>query len=349
MLSCGPCAIKVPCRHFRMVDDKITIYLRSALADLALSCGWVESRIQKFRNSCLILGYHRILPHAEAIGRVEPGMYVDPAAFEIHLKFLRKYFVILPLTAFDPAVSCRACFLTFDDGWHDFYLHAFPILAAYNIPATVFLPTDYIGTNRWFWTDRLAWLWRRRSRSENFGKTKNYLINALERLRGLQTAQIGAAIEMLKQYPEIEIESLLEELAVRWQVHFHANSRVYMSWEEVREMGKSSLIAYGSHGASHRILTTLSQDNVEEELSRSKRRLISEGVAEYGSIPFCYPNGGYNSRIAMLVKTAGYSLAVTTRMGWAKSGVDVCELPRVSVHQDISSTEALFGLRIAAA
>jgi len=35
--------------------------------------------------------------------------------------------------------------ITFDDGYRDFYLHAFPVLNRYGFDATVFLPTSFIG------------------------------------------------------------------------------------------------------------------------------------------------------------------------------------------------------------
>lgn len=42
----------------------------------------------------------------------------------------------------------RTVVLTFDDGYRDFYDSAWPILKLYGFPATVFLPTDFIGDER---------------------------------------------------------------------------------------------------------------------------------------------------------------------------------------------------------
>ena len=111
-------------------------------------------------------------------------------------------------------------------------------------------------------------------------------------------------------------------------------------------MGRSGLVTFGSHTVNHLILTTLTEQEVGRELDESRERLLREGVVGSEFIPFCYPNGNYTARITEMVREAGYSMAVTTKKGWNGIGCDPYALRRVGIHQDISSTEALFGCRV---
>ena len=302
--------------------------------------------------------YHRVITKNEAEKGVQAGMYVEPKTFKDHLHFLQKYFTIVPISEipFKPERSfgCQSnktvCAITFDDGWHDFYTHVFPILKELEIPATVFLPTDFIGTEQWFWTDRLARLLIQRKKAKNIITRKqvsaNNLVNKLERMRGHFEFQLEEAISMLKEYRVNEIEEVLSDLAVRWDLDSTITGRAFLSWEEVSEMARSGLISYGSHTASHRILTTLTDEEIQNELMRSKEKLINEKAVDPSFIPFCYPNGNYNEKIVKMVKEAGYSLAVTTNNGWNHPRFDPFTLYRIPIHQDMTSTEAMFGCRI---
>lgn len=48
------------------------------------------------------------------------------------------------------SLPAKPVVLTFDDAFLDFYTAALPILARYNVPATLYVPTTYVGgTSRW--------------------------------------------------------------------------------------------------------------------------------------------------------------------------------------------------------
>lgn len=119
----------------------------------------------RHRGTVAILTYHRILSAQDlTTDVVQAGMYVRADVFRMHIEFLRSRFEVLSLQELlerwrrdDWNRNASACVITFDDGWLDNYRHAFPILKQYNIPATIFLPTDFIGTSRWFWPDQLQY------------------------------------------------------------------------------------------------------------------------------------------------------------------------------------------------
>lgn len=321
--------------------------------------------------------YHRVLPIGIADG-IQPGMYVEPETFEAHLRFVKKHFRIVSLSNLSSNVESHrsnsnpVCLLTFDDGYYDLYEYAFPILKTYSLPATVFLPTDFIGTKKLFWTDRLSAIFYQKQREEKKGggaghrvlsnkpareiplnesflppPMKNKLVNQIENLNGSEESRLEKAIKILKKYRDEKIEEVLAELSTRWNLNPERSERAFLSWEEVREMAQSGLISFGSHTASHRILTTLADEEIWDELTRSKEKLVAEKVVDPSFIPFCYPNGNYNEKIAEMVKEAGYILAVTTKKGWNRFDSDPFTLKRIGIHQDMTSTEAMFECRIA--
>lgn len=337
-----------------------SVAVKSALASFSYSIGLVSWGIRRNpTSSSVVLMYHHVMPAEKAKRRVQAGMYVKPETFENHLLFLQRYFRIVSLSELysnskaslhQVDHSKPLCILTFDDGWRDFYEHAFPILKNYWVPATVFLPTDFIGTEHCFWTDRLAHLlFQEEDKIASVTRDKvslHPLVKRLELLKGSRELQLERAIEILKAYRDDEIEKVLLDLAVKWNIKSDLPNRSFVTWEEVREMAQSGLISYGSHTASHKILTTLSDKEVQDELVRSRRKLIAENVVDPLFIPFSYPNGGYNEKVVRMVRDSGYNLSVTTQNGWNFSRSDPYLLRRVSIHEDMTSSNAMFGCRL---
>lgn len=59
---------------------------------------------------------------------------------------IRSVDAIAALLASGQPVPRRTVAVTIDDGFKDAYTHAFPVLRRYDAPATIFLPTAFIGT-----------------------------------------------------------------------------------------------------------------------------------------------------------------------------------------------------------
>jgi peptidoglycan/xylan/chitin deacetylase (PgdA/CDA1 family) len=335
-----------------------SISLKSASASLLNAAGTIDRRLRREGHGrTVILTYHRVLPADTALKEnVQAGMYVEPGTFAMQLRYLKERFDIVPLADMAESDSREAnkkprCVLTFDDGWRDFLIHAFPVVRDAGAPATLFLPTEYIGSERRFWTDRLAYLFRERKERPGHngqpGDRRATLAARIDRMASRGHAGLESAIGLLKDLREEEIEGILHGLASRWGIpQGPPYGPSFLSWEDARELKRSGLIAFGSHSVMHRILTTLTDAEAEEELRRSLERIVGEGLAEASSVTFCYPNGGFDGRIARLVREAGYRLAVTTERGWNGPETDPYALRRISVHQDMTSSGPMLGCRI---
>lgn len=298
---------------------------------------------------CLFLTYHRILPASEVTQSIEPGMYVTPSTFSNHIRFLKKYFDIidagqfksLGVDKFSKKIRRPCCVISFDDGWLDFYQYAWPILEQENVPAIVFLPTKLIGTMEMFWTEKLALIWRNNGLKALTGLLRDHKII----VKKLSSKNIKAVIKSLKGLKYTQIDLLLNDCLKKLDMS-KSLKRSFMNWNEVRSLYRSGLVSFGSHTVNHAILTTLYDAEIYDELLLSKQKLIDECVVG-DSIPFCYPNGNYTKDIAGMVEEAGYSSAMSCDAGWNTSGCDLFSLKRISLHQDISSTDSLLAYRLA--
>jgi peptidoglycan/xylan/chitin deacetylase (PgdA/CDA1 family) len=342
---------------------KASLLGKRALSSALHSSGFLARRLKgAARDGLLILMYHRVVDGVVARGLGQDGMYVDVGTFEDHLRFLKRHFLVVPLAEGldileqESGATARGgrplCSITFDDGWRDVYVNAYPLLRSHEMAATVFLPTGFIGTRNWFWTDRLARLMNSRRQGKG-GRTVHTLSGFSLPTSGLPGDTDGRGlhgiIEAMKRLPQEEIERILGALSEERVVPPGPEERAFLTWEEVGEMYRSGIIRFGSHTESHRILTTLSDDEVAVELRRSKERLFAEEVVDPAFVPFAYPNGNHSDRIAAMVSEAGYRIAVTTGKGWnrTKPAFDPYRLKRIGVHQDIASTDAMFCCRLA--
>jgi hypothetical protein len=61
---------------------------------------------------------------------------------------------------------------------------------------------------------------------------------------------------------------------------------------------------------------------------------------------FSYPNGNWTRDIANTVKAAGYRFAFTTRSGLVACGDERFTLPRLNIHEAMTSSAPMFLARV---
>lgn len=315
------------------------------------------------KGKVTILTYHRVLSRDDLHKHwVQPGMYVETGVFEQHMQFLKEHFDVLSFHELlarwhsgDWDNDRRYCVITFDDGWLDNYQNAYPILRKHRIPATIFLPTNLIGTNEWFWPEKVSHLIKElMNEARDVGPDlkgaavlKHFLNVDGAQIRAGSTsihAQRIFADEIIEQCKHLApetiaefIDALLSELKI-----VLPQERLLMNWDEVACMSNEGM-SFGSHSCSHRILTRLSMEEVKAELVESQQVLRARTK---NHVPvFCYPNGNTNSRIQALVKECGYQAATGVRHGVEGTCPDnVFEIRRVLIHNDITHTVPLYAM-----
>src|SRR5438132_2394821 len=266
---------------------------KALLGQALVRGGFWQRRLRTWaeRNAVVILTYHRVTDKwDETLDYSQPGMVVTASTFERQVAILKEHFEVVTLGALladGTSAGQRTrprCVITFDDGWRDNYDQAFPILRRHNLPATVFLATDFIGTDRAFWHTELIYLFTRTVLSRSLGEEITFrafpgpVRQELRRLatgRPLGARDLDPLIETVKaQCDEEVIEELVDTLgrAVALRRPFFKDRKFCLDWGQVRAMASAGF-EIGSHRCSHRILTRLPADTANEELVRSKAEI----------------------------------------------------------------------------
>ena len=286
---------------------------------------WVRKR--QSRNVQILL-YHRINDDGDDFFAATPVK-----VFAQQMEWLAKNFVVCSLEKAVEGLKCgnlpeNAVVVTFDDGYRDNFVNAYPILKRLSIPATIFLATDAIGTGKPLWQDRVF---------SAFRATRQFYVDGLEEdirkypLRTLDE-RISALLKVLRCLWSMDhakrlwwIEELLKKLMVRPET---LSTPLMLTWDDVRTMHRNG-ISFGSHTVNHPILAKMCPAEASWEIYVSKQMI--EDVLGCTAATFAYPVGraeDFNHSIKAMVEEAGYVCAVTTVFGSNEVQQDLFELKR---------------------
>lgn len=319
---------------------------------------WFRRAAACIRPRATILMYHRVF-EVES----DPwSLCVSPKYFAEHLEHLRRHYVVLSLRELakrlmEGQLPKRAVVLTFDDGYVDNLHDAKPLLERYDIPATVFLATGYIGHEREFWWDDLDRLLLQPGMVPEtlrlningttcqweLGEAAHYSADAYQLHSCWNVGHkddptprhslYRSLHRLLRPLAEDERRKVLKEV-LAWA---DAGSTVRathrtLSPDEVLHLAKGGLVEVGAHTVTHPVLSALPVAVQRNEIRRSKTHL--EEILGRSVTGFSYPYGfraDYTCETVAIVREAGFAYACSAFADVVKRGTDCFQLPRVPI------------------
>ena len=287
------------------------------------------------KTSIVCLMFHRISEVKETEIGAYPKNSISPSTFEAIIAFFSKHFRVMALPDLVTHLVSRQSLpsstfaVTFDDGFIDNWSIAKPILEKYEVPATVYVTTGYIGGEvfpyeieladfiatqdsvHFHWDDReYHWDFKNRRDRERcytdikrLGKPYSFALR-----KDLMTRVIG------------EGEPLCSKRSL------------FMNWDQVIDLAQSPLITIGAHAHRHVLLPSLTQEDVWDEINSSKNILQAKlGNPVYH---FSYPYGASNLAIQSIVRDSGFTSAVGGKPGGIyPQAFDCFAIPRIELRE----------------
>ncbi len=287
--------------------------------------------LKKIENHFHIFVYHMI---SDNYNGFYPCIKTD--VFNKQMAYLADNFIVVSLVEIVQRIktgkSLRNCaIITFDDGFMDNYINAFPTLKRLKLPATIFLSTGSIDSRQppWFIKIRNAFMTTKRNFFQlKLGKSDTALSmrNVLERVKASD-----AVMNFLKKCRDEERGYWVDEINNYLKGDNLSNlKRLMLDWDEVREMAKDQ-IDFGAHTVNHPVMSQMDLKDAKKEILESKRRIEDELEKEVKA--FAYPFGrkeDYKSEISDILRECNFICAVTTDQGTNSIKSNLYELKRVN-------------------
>jgi peptidoglycan/xylan/chitin deacetylase (PgdA/CDA1 family) len=296
-----------------------------------------------------ILLYHRVAEPTSG----SDGMCVAPERFSEQLQRLTAHPVLgldeLAELARAQRVPAGAVALSFDDGYRDTLVEARPRLAACAIPATVFVTTGHVVSQRpFFWSELERLLEGPGPRPAQL--TLSFADGA--RAWRTDTPQRRASVRrqihhLIQPASPATIDGVLAELDAWAQAQPPDDDARAMTIDELRTLAADPLITIGAHTVKHSNLGFQSAAAQREEIEQSRADLCDWlGSAPIGfSYPFGIPGVDLHASTRRLVAAAGFRYAVANQDGAVSARSDPYALSRYFV-PDVGGEEFSDWLRV---
>ncbi len=258
--------------------------------------------------------YHRVADRDERADLHPALLSATPSAFVEQVSYLASTSRVVSLDDVVDAVRGErelvpgAILITFDDAYTDFATHAWPSLARYELPVTLFVPTAYPDQpDRHFWWDRLHAALFRAGAHQSVTTGVGTFSLGTDSERAHARRSIGRALEEIDHRQALaEVDALCRSLEAP------PPGPAVLSWAELVEL-QSAGVTLAAHTQTHPLLAKLPLEEALREAEGSHADLVER----LGEAPpaLAYPGGSHTEELLEGLEASPFEVAFTTRRG----------------------------------
>jgi peptidoglycan/xylan/chitin deacetylase (PgdA/CDA1 family) len=307
-------------------------------------------------NRLLIIFYHNLVEDKDFGGAWNRGC-PSRGHFDAHVKFIKAHYRVISVEEAAKEIINKgrlempSVAITFDDGYASMYSIAFPVLRKHDVPATIYLPTDWINRKMIPWWITLKDLIRnidfqktgQRAAEDALGMSQTPVIDPeLPQIRQRQIL-LSRAENFLRDLPDKVVRNSVNALKdlISKNDCFTPQDSDPLTWEQIREMAQAG-VCFGAHTCSHLNLKHADLELSEREIAGSKREIEEKLNTKISG--FAYPYGmdiDKYEKLKPILKKYDFDYATTASYGNNDNKSDLYMLYRTTL--PITMSPALLG------
>jgi peptidoglycan/xylan/chitin deacetylase (PgdA/CDA1 family) len=296
---------------------------------------YVQKKLRR-RHCTAILFYHRFCD-----GSSKPYQlpHLDIHEFRRQMWHIKRWYRVITMDEMANRLDSGNHFtspsvvITIDDGFQNNYSLAYRVLKELNLPATIYLTTGFIGTNKAPWVDALMdVLLLTEEKALRFPELLGEEAADISTPKGKRDAMIKLFSVMLQiehQRKIVALKKLSNILGVNEVSKENANRKM-LNWDEVMEM-EGEGISFGAHTVTHPTLSKMDPEEAKQEIYESKMEIETRVGRKVRH--FAVPNGrieDFNDELKRYCKEIGISTVVSTVSGVVSHLSDPYFLKRIN-------------------
>jgi peptidoglycan/xylan/chitin deacetylase (PgdA/CDA1 family) len=265
-----------------------------------------------------VLTYHRVRETPDSGGFDDGVVDATAAEFDQQIALLRRHFSFVTLDDVrrwlaGGSLPKHPVLVTFDDAYRECRDVALPILRRHGAHAAFFVATHHVAERRVFWWDRASYIVARAT--ARHATLPAYGLELDLQDRAGRERSLHRILRLIKDRFGLAIEPFLAALAeacgVEWSAALERElaDATVATWDDVRALRAAGMDVQ-SHTRTHRVLQTLTPEELDAELGGAREDL--ESVLREPIRALAYPTGRPvrgREDITRAVQRAGYDLA----------------------------------------